>query len=184
MSATQTFKILGYGHTGITVRSMSDSLRFWNDILGLPVIWNQTIPGGFTPGDPTHIITGAPAGTTMHVTWLGLPQTPHAGGSSDPSHISTLELIQYDLPADIAEEQKSRTPQTRSWDVGAAHVNLMVQGLDSILERVKTEGWFLYSGVFTIPQESPETKARGQRVCYLRGPDGEIVELTEIPKEL
>ncbi|KAI7783845.1 hypothetical protein LA080_011318 [Diaporthe eres] len=182
MSTAPSFKIIGYGHTEITVRSMSDSLRFWKDIIGLPIIWEQTVPGGVVPGDPTNTITGAPAGTTMHVTWLGLPQTPHAGGSGEPSHISTLELIQYALPAEVAEEQKSRMLSPRSWDVGAAHVNLIVQGLDEIVERVKTEGWSLYSGIFTVPQETTEVKARGQRVCCLRGPDGEMVELTEIPK--
>ncbi|ROV95946.1 hypothetical protein VMCG_07941 [Cytospora schulzeri] len=182
MAATIPFKILGYGHTGMTVRSMSDSVRFWKDILGLPIIWQRTIPGG-TPGDPTHTITGAPAGTTMHVTWIGLPQTPHAGGSSEPTHISALELIQYELPTDVAAEQKSCTPLARSWDVGAVHVNLMVQGLDGIVEKVKAEGWGLYSGVFTVPQEAPEAQARGQRTCYLRGPDGELVELTEIPSK-
>lgn len=161
---------------------MSDSVRFWKDVLGLPIIWEQTVPGDI-PGDPTNTITGAPAGTTMHVTWIGLPQTPYSGGSSAPSHISTLELIQYELPADIAEEQRSRTPQARSWDIGSLHINLMIQGLDAILEKVKAEGWGLYSGVFTVPKEVPEPEARGRRMCYLRGPDGELVELTEIPKE-
>lgn len=116
----------------------------------------------------------------MHIAWLGLPQTPHAGGSSEKAHISMIELIQYELPADVAEEQKSRTPKARNWDVGATHVNLIVQGLDEIVESVKTEGWSVCNGVFTVPKESPE--ASGQRVCYLRGPDGETVELTEIPK--
>ncbi|KAH8771604.1 hypothetical protein F5883DRAFT_713024 [Diaporthe sp. PMI_573] len=100
------------------------------------------------------------------------------------THISTLELIEYVLPADVSEAQKSRTLSARSWDVGAAHVNLVVQGLDEIVEKVKAEGWNLYSGVFTVPRESPDPKARGQRVCYLRGPDGEMVELTEVPEEL
>lgn len=163
---------------------MTDSLRFWKDTIGLPVIWEQKVPGGEIPGDPTNTITGAPAGTTMLVTWLGLPQTPYSGGSSEPAHISTLELIQYELPTNVSDQQKSRTLNARTWDVGAAHVNLIVQGLDEILEKVKAEGWSLYSGVFTVPKESPESKARGQRVCYLRGPDGEMVELTEIPKEL
>ncbi|ROV87880.1 hypothetical protein VSDG_09533 [Cytospora chrysosperma] len=139
MAANPPFKFLGYGHTGITVRSMSDSVRFWKDVLGFPIIWEQTVPGSI-PGDPTKTITGAPTGTTMHVTWIGLPQTPHSNGSSEPSHISILELIQYELPADVAEEQKSRTLQARSWDIGAVHINLIVQGLDAILERVELEG--------------------------------------------
>ncbi|KAG6362257.1 hypothetical protein INS49_010487 [Diaporthe citri] len=155
MPTTPPFKILGYGHTGITVRSMSDSLRFWGDIIGLPIFWEQTVPGGVIPGDPTNIITGASAGTTMHATWLGVPQTPHAGGSSEPAHISTLEIIEYELPADIAEGQRSRRLNPRSWDVGAAHVHLILQGLDEIVERVKAEGWNLYGGVFTVPQETP-----------------------------
>ncbi|KAK7731738.1 hypothetical protein SLS53_008682 [Cytospora paraplurivora] len=182
MATAPPFKVLGYGHTGITVRSMSDSLRFWKDILGLPILWQLSVPST-VPGDPTHTITGAPAGAIMHVTWIGLPQTPHAGGSSDPGHISALELIQYELAADATEEQKSRTPQARSWDVGALHVNLLVQGLDAIIERVKAEGWSVYSGIFTVPEESPEERSRGQRICYLRGPDGEMVELTEIPSK-
>lgn len=161
---------------------VSDSVRFWNELLGLPIIWQRTVPAD-TPGDPPNTITGAPAGTTMHVTFIGLPQTPHSGGSSEPAHISTLELIQYELPADVAPELKSRTPQARTWDVGAVHVNLMVQGLDELVENVKAEGWGVYSGVFTVPQDAPELQARGQRICYLRGPDGELVELTEIPKE-
>lgn len=162
---------------------MSDSLRFWRDVLGLDVIWQQTVPGSTAPGDPVNTITGAPLGTTMHIAWLKLPQSPHEGGSSEPHHITRLELIQYDVPADAAGEQKSRALGARSWDVGAAHINLIVQGLDAIVERVKAEGWSLYGGVFTVPEEVPEPSARGQRVCYVRGPDGEMVELTE-PRHL
>lgn len=105
------------------------------------------------------------------------------GGSDQPNHISTLELIEYELPADLAEEQKSRTPQARTWDVGAVHICLVVQGLDEIVDKVRTEGFHVYSGVFTVPEEAPVPEARGQRICYLRGPDGELVELTEIPKD-
>lgn len=47
--------------------------------------------------------------------------------------------------------------------MGAAHTNLVAQGLDEILEKVKAEGWGLYSGVLAVPQESPGPKARGQR---------------------
>lgn len=232
MATAPPFKVLGYGHTVITVRSsksgelrlalrhsltytarpgwpqeaelysgaqhsditenqtlnprlptVPDSLRFWKDIFGLPVLWQLTVPSS-VPGDPTHTITGAPAGAVMHVTWLGLPQRNpplHAGGSGDPGHVSALELIQYELAAGAAGEQASRTPRARSWDVGALHVNLLVRGLDAIIERVKAEGWGVYSGIFTVPQESPEKKSRGQRICYLSGPDGEMVELTEIP---
>lgn len=157
---------------------MSNSLHFWRDILGVPVIWEQS-----SPPEATQIITGAPAGTTMKVVWLGLPQTPQMGGSDQPNHISTLELIEYELPANLPEEQNARTPQPRPWDIGAVHICLVVQGLDEILDRAKAEGFHLFSSVFTVPEESPVPEARGQRVCYLRGPDGELVELTEVPKQ-
>lgn len=156
---------------------MPNSLRFWKDILGVPVIWEQQ-----SPPDPTHTITGAPVGATMKVVWLGLPQTPHVGGSDQPNHISTFELIEYELPADLPEAEKARTPQARPWDIGAVHVNLVVQGLDELLARVKAEGFHVFSGIFTVPQEAPVPEARGQRICYVRGPDAEMVELTEIPK--
>lgn len=110
----------------------------------------------------------------MEVAFVGLPQTPHAGGSSEPSHISTLELIEYVLPADLLEEQKAQTPQARSWDIGAAHICLKVRGLDSIIERVKAEGFHIYNGIYTVPQDSSQAAVTGRRVCYLRGSDGEI----------
>jgi catechol 2,3-dioxygenase-like lactoylglutathione lyase family enzyme len=155
-----------------------NSLRFWRDTLRVPVIWEQP-----SPPDATHTITGAPVGATMKVVWLGLPQTPRVGGSDQPNHISTLELIEYELPADLPEADKARTPQARPWDIGAVHVNLIVQGLDEILERVKAEGFHVFSDIFTVPQEAPVPEARGQRICYVRGPDGELVELTDIPKQ-
>lgn len=155
--------------------AVSDSLRFWRDTLGFPVTWE-----GESPASSTHTITGAPVGTVLKAAWLALPQTPHVGGSDQPNHVSTLELIEYELPADVAEEQKSLTPQARSWDVGAVHICLIVQGLDDILGKAKAQGYNVYGGVFTVPQESPV--ASGHRICYLRGPDGELVELTEIPK--
>lgn len=162
---------------------MSRSLSFWNGLLGLPIIWQTVIPGGLVPGDPANTIMGAPAGATMHVAWVALPQTAHAGGSSDPQHISTIELTQFDLPADLPREQESRTLDARSWDVGFAHINLMVQNLDDLLKRASEQGWELINGIFTVPQDSPEVKARGQRICYVRGPDGEVVELVDVPAQ-
>ncbi|KZZ88342.1 hypothetical protein AAL_08105 [Moelleriella libera RCEF 2490] len=100
-------------------------------------------------------------------------------GCSDPQHISSIDLTQFDLPADLPREQESRTLDARSWDVGSAHINLIVQNLDDLLKRGSEQGWELVNGIFTVPQDSPEVKARRQRICYVRGPDGEVVELVD-----
>ncbi|KAF3764016.1 hypothetical protein M406DRAFT_323413, partial [Cryphonectria parasitica EP155] len=137
MATNPAFHIIGHGHTGMTVRSMAKSLRFWKDILGFQIIWQQDVPGSTTPSDPVHTMTGAPLGTSMRVVWIQLK-------GSDPGRVSTLELIEYELPPDVAEEQKSRTPHARSWDIGSLHINLMIQGLDQIVESVKSEGFQIY----------------------------------------
>lgn len=94
-----------------------------------------------------------------------------------------LELLEYELPATLPEAEKARTPQARPWDIGAVHICLLVRGLDDILEKVKAEGYHAYNDIFTVPQEEPRAEMRGQRICYLKGPDGELVELMEIPKQ-
>ncbi|PSK60220.1 hypothetical protein B9Z65_1118 [Elsinoe australis] len=175
MATSESFKILGYGHTGITVRSIKDSIRFWNEILGLPVLFQATLTGV-----GTTTIPGAPAGSAVHIAFIGLPQTPHAGGVT--GNISQLELVQFELPENVSQEEKSRTPNSRSWDVGATHIAFFVEGLDQVVEKVKQEKWGLVGGVYTMGEVDPPP-IRGQRVCYIRGPDGETVELIELPKK-
>ncbi|KAF4556903.1 Hypothetical protein D9617_1g087850 [Elsinoe fawcettii] len=167
--------MLGYAHTGLTVTSLTRSIAFWTQTLGFPLLFRATLTG-----TGTNTIPGAPLGTTVHIAFIGLPSHPMAGGVEGAT--SQLELVQFDLPEGVQEEEKSKDLGLRSWDRGAMHLAFFVEGLDGILERVEKEGWGLVKGVYEMGEVDPEP-IRGQRVCYIRGPDGETVELIELPKK-
>ncbi|KAF4536935.1 Lactoylglutathione lyase (Glo1) [Lasiodiplodia theobromae] len=170
--SSSTFSIDTYSHTGIVVRSLDKSLHFWHNCLGLPIQRRGTLTG-----PNVGIIAGAPAGSTIHVAHILLP----IPGAAADALVPTLELLEYEIPAE-AEGKKEHTRVPEAWSIGAVHVAVVVKGLDGVVEKVREEGWAVVSGVGKTGEDVDE-RVRGWRICYLRGPDGEIVELMEPPGE-
>lgn len=74
-----------------------------------------------------------------------------------------IELVEYDPVGDAAPDADLNQP-------GATHVGLSVDDLDAFYEG-------LPDGVETLNE--PKTTDSGTRICFLRDPDGTLVELLE-----
>jgi catechol 2,3-dioxygenase-like lactoylglutathione lyase family enzyme len=85
-------------------------------------------------------------------------QTPDGSGK--------LELAKFHTPADAQGPDAAAANR-----LGIRHILFAVEGLDAILDKVRAKGFNLvgkvqdYEGIY--------------RLCYLRGPEGIIVELAE-----
>ena len=77
-----------------------------------------------------------------------------------------LELVEYDPEAD------SRTPPALN-QPGATHVGLAVDDLDARFEALPED-------VETLCE--PRTTESGTRICFLRDPEGNLVELLEVER--
>jgi catechol 2,3-dioxygenase-like lactoylglutathione lyase family enzyme len=150
---SEPFRVLTADHTGITVPNLERSLAFWRDVLGLELSHtaHQT-------GELARQITGV-AGAEINLAVLKTP-----GGHK-------IELLQYLAPAD------RKRAAIRPCDVGHAHVALLVDDLDAILERIGASGWKA-AGKPQMLQTGPNA---GKRVVYVRDPDGTTIELMELP---
>ncbi|HEY3601972.1 MAG TPA: VOC family protein, partial [Chthoniobacterales bacterium] len=115
MSA-HAFRILAADHTGITVSNLERSLTFWRDVLGFELSHrpHQT-------GKLASEITGV-RGAEISIAVL-------------KGYGHKIELLEYSAPVD----RKHFVP--RACDVGSAHVALVVDNLDAVLQRVAESGW-------------------------------------------
>jgi 4-hydroxyphenylpyruvate dioxygenase-like putative hemolysin len=77
-----------------------------------------------------------------------------------------LELVQYHHPLDEAGVQISKANT-----LGLRHLCLNVEGLDSIVATLQQKGHQLMGEV--------QTYENAWKLCYIRGPEGIIIELAE-----
>jgi catechol 2,3-dioxygenase-like lactoylglutathione lyase family enzyme len=83
-----------------------------------------------------------------------------------PDRSGKLELVKYLSPPDV--ENPQRVPANR---LGLRHVAIEVSGLDKILEGLRAKGFDTVGEVCEV--------GSAYRDCYVRGPEGVIVELAE-----
>ncbi len=90
------------------------------------------------------------------------------GASAEFVHMDAgnirIELVEYDPKGESAAETDLNQP-------GGTHLGLEVDDLDAVYDS-------LPSGVETIAE--PQTTESGTRICFLRDPDGTLVELLEL----
>ncbi|KAF2097049.1 Glyoxalase/Bleomycin resistance protein/Dihydroxybiphenyl dioxygenase [Rhizodiscina lignyota] len=154
--STPPYQVLKANHTGLTVSSLSQSLKFWHDLLGFPILYQHTASGPLTSA-----VVGVP-NAVINVAMLEVPGGHHR-----------IELEEYTSPS--AEARK--TFRSESCDVGNVHVALEVKGLNEMLDRMKDLKWVSLSE----PQLVTKGRYDGWRLVFVRGPDGETVELMEVP---
>ena len=153
MSET-VFRIIVADHTGITVSNLERSLAFWRDVLGFE--FSHT---AHQKGELAQEITGV-EGAEIKLAVLRAP-----GGHK-------IELLEYLAPAD------RKRADIRPCDVGSVHVALLVNDLDSVLERIAASDWKA-AGKPQMLQSGPNA---GKRVVYVRDPDGTTIEFMELPR--
>jgi catechol 2,3-dioxygenase-like lactoylglutathione lyase family enzyme len=150
-STKKSFRIVAADHTGITVSNLERSLAFWRDVLGFELSHqaHQT-------GELASEITGV-AGAEISLAVL-----------KAPGH--KIELLEYLAPPD-----RKQHVDLRPCDVGSAHVALTVDDLDAVLDTIAASGW-------KAPGEPQTLKTgpnAGNRVVYVRDPDGTTIEFMQ-----
>jgi glyoxylase I family protein len=139
--------IVRMNHVSFTVSDLDRAINFYRQILGLRLL-------GVGDRDPTFsaIVTGIPD-ARLRIAYLG-------------ANNCAVELIQYLSPPGVKLD-------TRTCNVGSAHVCFEVEGFDEMVRRICVGGGFLAGACAVVPA-GPN---RGRRVAYLEDPDGNTLEL-------
>jgi catechol 2,3-dioxygenase-like lactoylglutathione lyase family enzyme len=143
--------ILTTNHTSFTVSDVERSAAFYRDLLGFKLLSLAGRPQGFA-----EIATGIP-GAQLKVAYLEVP-----GGHR-------LELIQYLSPPGVKLD-------TRTHNVGSAHLGLNVDDLRQMYNELKAKG-VRFKGE---PIEIPTGPNKGNLMVYMLDPDDFTLELIQI----
>jgi len=144
-------KLEWMNHAGFVVSDMERSLAFYRDLLGLKEEMN-----GIREGEAISQIVGFP-NARLHIVYLGTGDLKHS-----------VELIQYLNPPG------GRVTPTNRNDVGATHLGIVVDDLDSLYQDLSAKGVQFVSA----PVHRPEW-LYGRKVAYLQDPDGNWLEFLE-----
>jgi catechol 2,3-dioxygenase-like lactoylglutathione lyase family enzyme len=142
----------GLHHVGVTVADLDRSLRFYRDLLGVPVRERTEESGG-----DLAVITGMP---DAHVRIADL----------ELGDGRVIELLEYVAPAGSPLSQ-------RTCDPGSLHIALAVDDLDAAAARLRAADVVLRSDPVTLADAGPHWT--GARVVYTVDPDGVTVELVQ-----
>ena len=148
--------VIGAHHTCFSVASMERSLAFYRDLLGLIVISERP---AVTSAYFRAVIAYPEA--VVYAVLLQIPGTSHL-----------LELLEYKQPRGVARDVTRQNP-------GAAHVCFIVDDVQAMFDRLTAAGVEAVSRPVFL-DEGPN---RGAWSCYLKDPDGQIVELFQRPAE-
>ncbi|KAI5357100.1 putative glyoxalase/Bleomycin resistance protein/Dihydroxybiphenyl dioxygenase [Septoria linicola] len=149
---TSKLTVLITNHTGITVTSLTRSLKFWRDIVGGKVLYQYHF------NKPLYSTIVGIEDAVFDIALVAIPGN------------HTIELLQYSEPG----ERKVYKPRPR--DVGSVHVALEVRGSEEMIRAVAALGW---RAMGDEPQVMTRGEGSRWRGPYLRGPDGEVVKLLE-----
>ena len=142
-------KALNIRHTGLVVRDLERSLKFYKDLLGLSIWKRAREDGPFI-----EELVGIPG---VSLEWIKLK-------TGDDS---LVELLQYHSHPDQTPIKNSASNQA-----GCSHVALTVDNLDQVYLKLCDNGFHCNSA----PLLSPDNNAK---VLYCHDPDGIILELVE-----
>ena len=142
----------GLDHVGFAVSDLDQSVEWYSMFLGEPPMLRKT-------WDVEYVgrIVGYP-GVKMECAFWRLP-----GGT-------VLELLHYLYPEHGRVDMET-------YNVGNAHLCLVVDDLDADFERLRNHVEFRDPD----PVEIPWGPYTGGRACYLRDPDGISIELIQLP---
>jgi glyoxylase I family protein len=151
-------QIKKFRHIAIIVRSMDSMLSFYQDILGFSIKRDSIIDSPeFQKG------LGLP-GATARCVHLALPDST-----------IDLELLEFSPP----DKRKCEAPAVN--DFGFRHIALVVNNLEATVDELKLKGVEFHSP--PIRFETPR-EIRGFRFVYLKDPEGNFIELNELPEDV
>jgi len=147
----QKMKIIKGHHTGLTVKSLSRSLYFYQELLKLELVfsWNPK-------ADYLSKVTGY-QNTDFHIAVLKVPGLDYF-----------IELLEY-RNADVTEIDH------RNGNPGIAHIAFKVDDLGDWYDYLKSNGVASISNPVT-PESGPN---KGGKLVYMIDPDGYRVELIQ-----
>lgn len=136
-----------FEHVGITVRSLTDSISFYDALLGV-----EPFQGGVIESPDVPELIDAPV-DSLRVAFYRLPGTP-----------TTLELVECSPGAPGIEGGLARP--------GQVHLCFYVDSLEDALEALLAMGV-----VAPRPVALPGPKGVGARTLFIRDPDGTPLQL-------
>ena len=142
---------LGLDHVNVVVTDMERSIRFYASLLGLKVVMDRPLEG-----DWFEQVTGL-AGARARCVILAAP-----------NGACRIELLEYET----GECAPAAAPPSAA---GLRHMALRVDDMDACLTILHHE-----FGQSVAATEVPKDIVRGgKRMCYIRDPDGAIIELCQ-----
>ena len=142
--------IINIRHTGLVVRNVEKSVKFYRDLLKLKLWKRKKEKSGYI--DNVVGIKGA------ILEWVKL--------KADDG--SLIELLQYHHPVN----KKTKVMNAPSNKLGCSHVAFTVKDVDELYKKMRKQGFHCNN----MPHISPDGKAK---VMYCHDPDGILLELVE-----
>lgn len=143
--------IHGIHHTAISTSDIDRSLRFYRDVLGFEEVFKLNWEVGTEALDNITALEASAARVVML----------KCGNAC-------VELFEYSSPT-----PRTQDPKRPVCDHGITHLCLQVSGIDAEYERLLASGM-----EFHCP---PQPVGSTIRATYGRDPDGNVVELIEMP---
>ncbi len=144
---------LAVDHTGFTVSSLDEAVRFWTEAIGFELVGKGELAGDF-PGT----VTGVPT----PVLKAAIVKAPNG---------YLVELLEF-----ASNKSEGRVPGSAG-STGATHFAITVNDIQDALQRIEAEGWKAKE----MPSMIPCGGYKGRMVVYVSGPDGIIIELMQNP---
>ncbi len=145
--------IKGLHHTNIVVSDMARTKRFYTETLGLEISLEVSI-------EDSEFSRGAGlADTRVAATFFSVP------GSN-----TLVETFQYLNPS-----SRPMPSDSKANDMGFGHICFEVADIQQAYRSLRDKGVEFAS--------TPVTMGNGVRWCYFYGPDGERLELLQLPPE-
>jgi len=141
---------IGLDHVSVTTADLDASLRFYRDLLGLPLVAR-----GESDEEELAVLTGLPA---VSIEWAELTLSGEC----------VLELLHYVRPVAPALVQLPCDP-------GTTHIGLSVQDIDALHDRLVDAGVEVVSGPVALREDG----WKAVRCLYAKDPDGVTIELVE-----
>lgn len=149
---------MGLHHVGIAVKDMEKSVTFYRDVIGLTVFQEEVL-------ENVHIDR---AYDLKDARFRMVLLTDESG--------NMVELFGWENPT-----VRERPPEYRDFTSrGIIEVCFMVNSLDEVEQRMKQHGYSYRSPVWPFGRDSNIYGGAWAEIRYLKGPDGENVELMQV----